>query len=202
VQDDGATTPEITEPVSSLPAMPAGQEVVEDYSHVGLTLREHPVAFLRETLRSRHVMTCADASAMRDRRLTRVAGLVLVRQKPGSAKGVMFITIEDETGVANLVIWPSLYEQQRRIVLSASLLVVDGKVQREGDVVHIVATRLHDGSNVLASLGQRDRFPLPHGRGDEVYRGSAPDARTPKVRDIYIPDLSLEAIRVKTRDFR
>ena len=92
--------------------------------------------------------------------------------------------------------------EQRRIVLSASLLVVDGKVQREGDVVHIVATRLHDGSNLLASLGQRDRFLLPHGRGDEVYRGSAPDARTPKVRDIYIPDLSLEAIRVKTRDFR
>ncbi len=175
VQDDGATTPEVSEPTLSLPAMPEGQEVVEDYSHVGLTLRDHPVAFLRDTLQSRHVMTCADASAMRDRRLTRVAGLVLVRQKPGSAKGVMFITIEDETSVANLVIWPSLYEQQRRIVLGASLLVVDGKVQREGDVVHIVATRLHDGSNLLASLGRRDAFPLPHGRGDEVYRGSAPE---------------------------
>ena len=202
VQDDGATTPEVSEPTLSLPAMPEGQEVVEDYSHVGLTLRDHPVAFLRDTLQSRHVMTCADASAMRDRRLTRVAGLVLVRQKPGSAKGVMFITIEDETSVANLVIWPSLYEQQRRIVLGASLLVVDGKVQREGDVVHIVATRLHDGSNLLASLGRRDAFPLPHGRGDEVYRGSAPDARSPKVRDIYIPDLSLEAIKVRARDFR
>lgn len=160
------------------------------------------MTFLRDTLQSRHVMTCADACAMRDRRLTRVAGVVLVRQKPGSAKGVMFITIENETGVANLVIWPSLYEQQRRIVLSASLLVVDGKVQREGEVVHIVATRLHDGSDLLASLGQRGEFPLPHGRGDEVYRGSPPDARSPKVRDIYIPDLSLEAIRVKTRDFR
>ena len=202
VQDDGATTPEVSEPTLSLPAMPEGQEVVEDYSHVGLTLRDHPVAFLRDTLQSHHVMTCADASAMRDRRLARVAGLVLVRQKPGSAKGVMFITIEDETSVANLVIWPSLYEQQRRIVLGASLLVVDGKVQREGDVVHIVATRLHDGSNLLASLGRRDAFPLPHGRGDEVYRGSAPDARSPKVRDIYIPDLSLEAIKVRARDFR
>ena len=201
-QDDGATTSEVSEPQSTLPAMPAGQEVVEDYRHVGLTLRDHPATFLRDTLRSRHVMTCADASAMRDRRLTRVAGLVLVRQKPGSAKGVMFITIEDETGVANLVIWPSLYEQQRRIVLTASLLVVDGKVQREGDVVHIVATRLHDGSELLASLGRRDSFPLPHGRGDEVYRGSAPDARTPKARDISIPDLSLETIRVPTRDFR
>nr|WP_315049818.1 error-prone DNA polymerase [uncultured Brevundimonas sp.] len=202
VQGDGATTSEVAEPALVLPTMPAGQEVVEDYSHIGLTLRDHPVAFLRETLQARHVMTCSDASAMRDRRLTRVAGLVLVRQKPGSAKGVMFITIEDETGVANLVIWPSLYEQQRRIVLGASLLVVDGKVQREGDVVHIVATRLNDASDLLASLGQRGPFPLPHGRGDEVYRGSAPDARTPKVRDIYIPDLSLEAIRVRTRDFK
>ncbi|NSX33958.1 hypothetical protein HTK96_11340 [Brevundimonas vesicularis] len=147
-------------------------------------------------------MTCADGTAMRDRRLTRVAGLVLVRQKPGSAKGVMFITIEDETGVANLVIWPSLYEQQRRVVLGASLLVVDGRVQREGEVVHIVAERLHDGSDLLASLGRRGEFRLPHGRGDEVYRGSKPDARTPKARDIYIPDLSLEGIRVRTRDFR
>ncbi|WP_420469972.1 error-prone DNA polymerase [Brevundimonas sp. FT23042] len=202
VHDDGATTPEVAEPTLRLPAMPLGQEVVEDYGHVGLTLRNHPLSFLRDTLQARHVMTCADASAMRDRRLTRVAGLVLVRQKPGSAKGVMFITIEDETGVANLVVWPSLYEQQRRIVLSASLLIVDGKVQREGEVVHIVATRLHDGSELLASLGRRDDFPLPHGRGDEVYRGSAPDARSPKSRDIFIPDLSLEAIRLRTRDFR
>ena len=195
--------PELPEPAPDLRPMTPGRDVVEDYSHLGLTLREHPLNFLREELQQRHVMTCADAAAMRDRRQTRVAGLVLVRQKPGSAKGVMFITIEDETGVANLVIWPSLYEQQRRIVLSASLLVVDGKVQREGEVVHIVATRLHDGSDLLASVGDRGgAFPLPHGRGDEVYRGSAPDARSPKVRDIYIPDLHIDSIRPKTRDFR
>ncbi len=142
---DGADQkPEISEPDPGLKPMTPGREVVEDYSHIGLTLRDHPLSFLRGDLQARHVMTCADGTAMRDGRLTRVAGLVLVRQKPGSAKGVMFITIEDDTGVANLVIWPSLYEQQRRIVLSASMLVVDGKVQREGDVVHIVATRLHD----------------------------------------------------------
>ncbi|WP_415289043.1 error-prone DNA polymerase [Brevundimonas sp. S1H14] len=198
----GELASEVNEPDATLPAMPAGQEVVEDYTHVGVTLRDHPLAFLRDELQARHVITCADGTAMRDRRLTRVAGLVLVRQKPGSAKGVMFITIEDETGVANLVIWPSLYEQQRRVVLGASLLVVDGRVEREGEVVHIVAERLHDGSDLLASLGRRGEFRLPHGRGDEVYRGSAPDARTPKARDIYIPDLSLEGIRVRTRDFR
>ena len=199
--------PEVEEPPAELAPMPEGREVVEDYTHLGLTLRDHPVTFLREALQHRHVMICADGTAMRDGRLTRVAGLVLVRQKPGSAKGVMFITIEDETGVANLVLWPSLYEQQRRIVLSASLLIVDGKVQREGEVVHIVVTRLHDGSDLLASVGDRHSpFPLPHGRGDEVYHGSLPDPRgaprSHKARDIYIPDLSLDAIKVRTRDFR
>ena len=188
--------------------MTPGREVVEDYSHIGLTLRDHPLSFLRDELQTRHVMTCADARGMRDGRLTRVAGLVLVRQKPGSAKGVMFITIEDETGVANLVIWPSLYERQRRIVLSATLLAVDGKVQREGEVVHIVATKLHDASGLLASVGDRgSAFPLPHGRGDEFHRGGSPDARdapprTVRARDIYIPDLHLDTIRPKTRDFR
>ena len=197
--------PEIQEPAPDLLPMTAGREVVEDYTHLGLTLRDHPLAFLRDELQRRHVMTCADGTAMRDRRLTRIAGLVLVRQKPGSAKGVMFITIEDETGVANLVIWPSLYEQQRRVVLSSSLLIVDGKVQREGEVVHVVVTKLHDGSDLLASVGDRgDAFPLPHGRGDEVYNGSAPDPRQarPKARDIYIPDLHLDTIRPRTRDFR
>lgn len=195
--------PEVPEPAPRLRPMTAGRDVVEDYSHLGLTLRDHPLTFLRGALQQRHVMTCADGAGMRDRRLTRIAGLVLVRQKPGSAKGVMFITIEDETGVANLVIWPSLYEQQRRIVLTSSLLIVDGKVQREGEVVHIVATRLHDGSDLLASIGDRGQaLSLPHGRGDDVHRGGAPDARTPKARDLHIPDHSLEAIRVKTRDFR
>lgn len=174
--------PESLEPAPTLRPMQPRREVVEDYSHIGLTLR--------------------------DRRRTRIAGLVLVRQKPGSAKGVMYITLEDETGVANLVIWPSLYEQQRRIVLSASLLVVDGVVQREGEVVHIVATKLHDGSALLASVGDRGgAFPLPHGRGDEFHRGGAPDARDPpprtvKARDIYIPDLHIDTIRPRTRDFR
>ena len=110
--------PEVDEPAVALKAMTAGREVVEDYDHVGLTLREHPVAFLRRDLARQKVMTCADAAAARDGRSVTVAGLVLVRQKPGSAKGVMFITIEDETGIANLVIWPALFEKQRRVILS------------------------------------------------------------------------------------
>ena len=201
--------PEVSEGAVALKPMTAGRQVVEDYGHVGLSLREHPVSFLRSDLAAQKVLTCADAGATRDGRTVKVAGLVLVRQKPGSAKGVMFITIEDETGVANLVIWPSLYEKQRRVILTASMLRVDGRVQREGEVVHVVAHRLHDLSDALASVGDRDgSFPLPHGRGDEFQHGSpGHDARDQpprgvKPRHIYIPDLSLEAIRVRTRDFR
>jgi len=205
---DAEVVPEVSEPATTLKPMTEGREVVEDYGHVGLTLRQHPVAFLREELTRRRLMTCADATAQRDGRRVTVAGLVLVRQKPGSAKGVMFITIEDESGVANLVIWPQLFEKQRRVVLSAGMLAIDGRIQREGDVVHVVATRLHDLSAMLGSVGDRgEAFPLPHGRGDEAKHGGGPDyrdldPRPPKVRDIYIPDLSLEAIRLRTRDFR
>jgi error-prone DNA polymerase len=204
-----AIVPEVGEEPVTLKPMTAGRQVVEDYGHVGLTLREHPVSFLRRDLAAQKVLTCADAGATRDGRSVKVAGLVLVRQKPGSAKGVMFVTIEDETGVANLVIWPSLYEKQRRVILTARMLRVDGRVQREGEVVHVVAYRLYDLSDALASVGDRDgSFPLPHGRGDEFHHGSPghdPRDQPPrgvKPRDIYIRDLSLEAIRVKTRDFR
>jgi error-prone DNA polymerase len=143
-----------------------------------------------------------------DGRWLTAAGLVLVRQKPGSAKGVLFITIEDESGVANLVMWPSLYERQRRIILGASMMAVKGRVQREGEVVHLVANHLTNLSTELAGVGERDdRFPLPHGRDDEFHHGGSPDARglPPKglrTHDIYIPDLHIDTIKVKTRDFR
>src|SRR4051812_31842138 len=137
----------------------------------------------------------------RNGRWLETAGLVLVRQKPGSAKGVMFITIEDETGTANLVIWPSLYEKQRRIILTAGMLGVQGRVQREGEVVHLVAHRLIDLSVDLASVGDRDAaFPLRHGRGDEFHNGGPGiDPRSlpkgVKARDIYIPDLHIDTIQ-------
>ena len=91
-----------------------------------------------------------------------VAGLVLVRQKPGSAKGVLFITIEDETDVANLIVWPSLFERQRRLILSAGMIGARGRVQREGEVIHLVAEHLIDLSDLLRSVGERTQaFPLP-----------------------------------------
>ncbi len=201
--------PEASEPSVALKPMTAGGEVVEDYGHVGLTLRQHPVAFLREDLTKQKIVTCREAGDLSNGRWVRTAGLILVRQMPGSAKGVMFITIEDETGVANLVIWPKIFEQNRRVVLGSRMLRVDGRIQREGDVVHLVARHLYDLSGELAGIGDRDvAFPLPHGRGDEGHTGgSGTDSRSKtqqsaKPRDIYIPDLSLEAIRLRSRNFR
>ena len=98
---------------------------------MGLSLRRHPIEFLRVNLTERRIVTCAEAMAAAAGRWLEAAGLVLYRQRPGSAKGVMFITIEDETGVANLVVWLSLFERQRRIVLSAGLMAAHGKIQRE-----------------------------------------------------------------------
>ena len=206
---ENAVVQELNEPDATLRPMTAGSEVVEDYTHVGLTLRDHPVSFLRADLSRRRIVTCRDAMQTRDGRWLEAAGLVLVRQRPGSAKGVMFITLEDETGIANLVIWPKVFELNRRIILTAGMIGVRGRIQREGEVVHLVAQRLTDLSVELASVGEREvAFPLPHGRGDEFHHGSpSPDPRgiPPKglrPRDIYIPDLHIDTIKVKTRNFR
>jgi error-prone DNA polymerase len=205
----GTTVAEIDEPVITLRAMAAGREVVEDYSHTGLSLRRHPVSFLRADLARLRIVSCAEAMGSRDGQWLEAAGIVLVRQRPGSAKGVMFITVEDETGIANLVIWTKVFEKFRRIILSSGMIAVKGRIQREGEVVHLVAHRITDLSRELASIGQRDAaFPLPHGRGDEFHRGSSsPDPRgqPPKVsrtRDMYVRDLHIDAIRVRTRDFK
>jgi len=196
---------EIKEPTVTLKPMTAGGEVVEDYRHVSLSLRDHPVSFLRHDFQRRKIVSCREAMEARDGKWLEAAGIVLVRQRPGSAKGVMFITLEDETGVANLVVWPQVFEKNRRTILSAGMIAVRGRVQREGDVVHLVAYGLTDLSAELASVGEREgTFPLPHGRGDEFHHGSpTPDPRgLPKVRDIYIPDLHIDTIKVKTRNFR
>src|SRR5260221_14363591 len=144
----------------------------------------------------------------RDGRWLEAAGLVLVRQRPGSAKGVMFITLEDETGIANLVVWPQVFEKFRRTVMAASMMAVRGRIQREGEVVHLVAHQLADLSSELATVGNRDAgFPLPHGRGHQVtHAGGGPDPRErpPKglrTHDTYVPDLHIDTIQVKGRNF-
>ncbi|WP_262028556.1 error-prone DNA polymerase [Microvirga sp. Mcv34] len=205
---DGLFRAEISEPDVPLVPMTEGREVVEDYRSKGLTLRHHPVAFLRDELERRRMIRCADLKRVCDGQRVTVPGLVLVRQKPGSAGGVTFMMIEDETDVANLVIWPSLFEQQRRLILSAGMIACRGRVQKEGQVIHVVAEHMLDLSDLLRSVGDREEpFPLRHGRGDEVKHGSRPDPQKapvlePKPRDIYVPDLRLSSIKVKTRDFR
>ncbi|WFS03254.1 error-prone DNA polymerase [Rhizobium tumorigenes] len=203
------TIAEQREPEVALRQMTEGHNVVEDYGHTGLTLRDHPIAFLRTDLAKRSIVTCEEAMTARDGRWVMTAGLVLVRQKPGSAKGVMFITIEDETGPANIVVWPKLFERRRRVVLGASMMAINGKIQREGDVVHLVAQQLFDLSGDLSGLADRDmEFRLPSGRGDEFAHGSAGSgdsrdrAPPPKPRDIFVPDLHIDTLKVKARNFQ
>ena len=159
--------------------MTEGREVVEDYRSKGLTLRQHPLSFLREELRRQRIHRCSAIRMMRDGRRLTVAGMVLVRQKPGSAKGVMFMTIEDETDVANLVIWPSLFEKQRRLILSSGMIGCRGRLQKEGGVTHVIAEHIIDLSHLLRSVGDRDQpFKAEHGRGDEAKtRHARPAAR-------------------------
>ena len=173
---------------------------------MGLSLRAHPARFLREEFWHRKIVTCEQAMRAPDNKWLEAAGIVLVRQKPGSAKGVMFITIEDETGIANLVVWPDLYEKQRRTILTSGMMAVYGRVQREGEVVHLIAHRLTDLSPELACIGERDAaFPIPEGRYNQAMTGGGPGSRdTPgrEANESYDPNHTLDQIKVKTRDLR
>lgn len=203
------TIAEQVEPGVELRQMTEGHNVVEDYGHTGLTLRDHPIAFLRADLDKRNIITCEEAMTARDGRWLMTAGLVLVRQKPGSAKGVMFITLEDETGPANIVVWPKLFEKRRRVVLGASLMAINGRIQREGDVVHVVAQQLFDLSSDLSGLADRDmEFKLTTGRGDEFAHGSVGGGDTrdrappPAPREIFVRDLHIDRLKIKARNFQ
>ncbi len=149
-----AARPEATanEPPIALAPLGEGGEVVADYRTTGLSLKRHPLSLLRPALRARGLSSCGLLASARDGRRIAVAGIVLVRQKPGSAKGVMFMTIEDETGIGNLVIWPSLFAEQRSLILSAGLVACHGRLQRAGEVVHLVAERLENLTPLLRDL--------------------------------------------------
>ncbi|EJC83339.1 DNA-directed DNA polymerase III PolC [Rhizobium leguminosarum bv. trifolii WSM2297] len=198
------------EPEVELRQMTEGHNVVEDYSHTGMTLRQHPLQFLRGGLTKRRIVACAEAMTARDGQWLMAAGLVLVRQRPGSAKGVMFITIEDETGIANVVVWPKLFERSRPVVLGASMMAINGRIQREGEVVHLVAQQLFDLSADLSGLAGRDgAFHPPTGRGDEFAHGSpgSPDSREKappgvRARDLFLPDLHIDTLKIKSRNFQ
>ncbi len=140
------------EPAVTLPAAAPGEQVADDYRSLRLSLKAHPLAILRDTLAERGFVPCATLEDRAHDRPVRLAGLVITRQRPGSAKGVIFVTLEDETGIANLIVWTRVFDRYRRATLDARLLGVDGRVQREGSVIHVVAERLVDLSPLLARL--------------------------------------------------
>jgi error-prone DNA polymerase len=141
----------------ALPEPTLGEAVCADYDALGLSLRRHPLQLLRTRLRRAGVRTAAEVQAARDRTWLRAAGLVIGRQRPHSASGVLFATLEDESGQVNLVIWPKTLERFRQVVLNARLLMVNGQVQREGQVVHLIAHRMEDRSNWLGGLNVPSR---------------------------------------------
>lgn len=145
----------------ALPLMTKAEHVVQDYTTTALSLKAHPISFIREKLGLLKILSTKETTEAEDGRLIKVAGLVLVRQRPGTAGGVCFITIEDETGVSNLVVFKHLFEKYRREILGAKLLMVEGKLQREGQVVHIIVQRCFDLSKLLHGLTSNNEENLP-----------------------------------------
>jgi error-prone DNA polymerase len=171
-RDEGADA------VVRLPQMALSEQVVVDYQTLRLSLKAHPMSFLRASMTRQGFVTAADLARVGNGRRLRIAGLVLVRQRPGSAKGVCFITIEDETGVANLVVWPKVMAAFRKVIMTARLMQVTGRVQRDpvSGVIHVVAEELTDRTDVLWRLAERP-VALPLSRGDEVARPVPAPAR-------------------------
>ncbi len=158
------------EPDVVLPEMAIGEEVVEDYAALRLSLKCHPLHLLRPWMSDHGVTAAKTLAETRDGARVSVAGLVLVRQRPGSASGVIFVTVEDEGGVANVIVWPKTFERFRRVVLTARLLKITGQLQREGIVTHVIADRLEDLSPLLDGLSDGEAFRHAHDHADEVKR--------------------------------
>ncbi|AUJ63740.1 error-prone DNA polymerase [Aestuarium zhoushanense] len=185
-RDEGA------EPAVALPQMPNCEQVVADYQTLHLSLKAHPMGFLRAGMKKKGYGATRDLMQSRPWQKVKLAGLVLIRQRPGSAKGVCFITIEDETGVANIVVWPKMMEAYRKVVMQSRLLSVEGYIQREGDIIHVVAQHLEDRSDALLRLAPEAMAP-PMARADEVTKpipaGAARHPRNvrviPKSRDFH-----------------
>ncbi len=177
---------------ATLPAMPLAEHVISDYQTVRLSLKAHPMHFLRAHYKGAKFVTAEQLQSIRDGKRLSIAGVVLIRQRPGTSKGVVFITIEDETGVANLVIWPDLFERQRKIVMGARLMAVHGMVQKDpdSDVIHVVAGRLEDHTGHAQHLSD-DHLPSNLEKRDSVGSWGKPPSRHPRNVEI-VP---------KSRDF-
>lgn len=171
---DAAAHGDITrEPDFPLPPMPIGEHVVNDYRYLHLSLKAHPLSFLRERLTGRRIVANAALRGTPSGRRVTVAGLVIIRQRPGTAKGVIFMTLEDETDIANVIVWPKTFERFRPVVLGARLVAVTGRVQSQSGVIHVVADGLEDLTPMLAALSEDAGDLSALARGDEVKRPAA-----------------------------
>jgi error-prone DNA polymerase len=185
------------EPMVALTPLTEGREVVEDYRAVQLSLRCHPLAFLRPELERRGILPCAALRDMKDGRKVRVAGIVLVRQRPG-AGNVTFVTLEDETGIANAIAWQRIFDAHRRVILSAAMVAIGGTLQREGQVIHVISDRLEDLTPLLAEVGAM-HFPHRTGPGDGARNGGY-DRREHERRPA-LPAGRDGGLRIRSRDF-
>lgn len=172
------------EPQVQLPLMRTSEHVIQDYATTGLSIKGHPVSFIREKLNLFNILTTKQTQTCDDAKLIKVAGLVLVRQRPGTAGGVCFITIEDETGTSNLVIFPKLFDKYRKEIQNARLLMVEGKIQKT-ETVHIIVQRCHDYTKLLGNLtaASNDQQPvLTLSRADEKAGPFVPVDKRTQVR--------------------
>jgi error-prone DNA polymerase len=167
----------------TLPALTQGEHVAEDYVHTQLSIKRHPLGLLRDIMAAQGYQPCASLQTMDTNSRVRVAGIVLVRQRPGTASGVIFSTLEDETGIANIVIWPKVFERYRRVVLGSSLLGVVGKLQREGLVTHLIADHMVDLTSHLRGMANADLPPASSlSQADEIGKPGQ-DARNRRADD-------------------
>lgn len=158
------------EPDVALPEMMPGEQVIEDYRALSLSLKAHPVSFLRSDFAAMGVTRNVDLLKARNGQFVTIAGLVLVRQRPGSAKGVIFMTLEDETGVANAIVWPKAFETYRSVVMGARLVRIRGKLQSASGVIHVVVEHIEDMTHALGLLKKEARRFGASERADEVLR--------------------------------
>lgn len=173
------------EPQAHLPLMLPGEEVIEDYRHLSLSLKAHPVSFLREEFLSMGVTRSVDLLNIRNGQRVTIGGIVLVRQRPGSAKGVIFITLEDETGVANAIVWPKIFEKYRSVVMGARLVKIRGRLQSQSGVIHTVVEHIEDLTPMLGLL-QKEARRFGDPRSDEAIRSGGGSWR-PKAHSIALP---------------
>jgi len=198
----GTATPR-NEADPELPLMTPGENVVHDYRTMSFSLKAHPMSFLRRSLERRGVVRCADLGRYRNGQKVEVAGLVLVRQRPGTASGVVFATLEDESGIANIVIWSKAFDEHRRTILASRVMAVCGRLQVEGMVIHVVAESFANLNDDLAALSNgRALGDTVLARADEGTLDVTPAYEVPRLRQEEAAERQARAAMPKGRNFK